>query len=580
VDDPLSSRLFVADRSNSDAAVLSAGSTAYVAHLALPFPPAAVADDPARGLVYFASDSGGVAAYFATNLTPAGTWNVSAPAIALNASFEGLVVDPASGAVVLLTPDLAPSGVSGAWVLTPSNGSTRFVPLGGAGAGALGDFPTAAAFDPLDGDVYVARTGGTVDVLNLTNGSVLASASVATRPSYLVFDAVPGIVVLADGVAGTLRLLNGSAPASVGAGVLSVPVGPDPEGLTVDPGLHQLVVSDYGSATLDAFSTVPEVGSLTVHVTIPTVGERPGVTAVDDVGRPVLLDALAGGGSGPVRFAYSGLPTGCFPANTSHLFCQPTGAGVFSPNVTVTDAASRTASAGTTLTVEPAPSVSATATPDPVDGPGATVNVTATIHGGVGPVQYAVGFGDGTAPVDGPATSNRFSVAHSYIKPGSYSATVSVTDSFGSTNATSVPIVIGVPLAGVASVGPVPLGGPTYNVTFSAQVSGGVGPYTFSWVFAGGVRVTGPASAENRSTTVETFDHTGPETVQVWLNDSANGSLRLYDNTTVLPPPVRLPPPNLFWLVVPPLLAAAVAVGAFLGWRTLRRRKNGEPPVP
>lgn len=579
VDDPSSARLFVAERSNSDVEVLDAATDGFLQRLALPFAPAALADDPARGVVYFASDTGEIASYFAGNGTPGGAWNLSAPTVALNGSLEGLAVDPSTGAVVLLVPDLGPSGTSGAWILTPGNGSSKFVALGMAGAGALGDYPTAVTFDPLDGDAYVARTAGAVDVLNLSTATVVANATVATGPTYLQFDTTTGSVVLADGAAGALRLLNGSSPGGLAAGVVTVPVGPDPTGLTLDPTVHQLVVSDYGSATLDAFSTAPEVGSLTVHITVPTVGEEPGVTTFDEVNRPVLLDALAGGGVGPLRFSYSGLPTGCLTGNTSHLFCLPTGAGTFSPNVTVTDAAGRVATAQTLLSVEPTPNVVVYATPNPVDGVGAPVTLHATVSG-IPPVQYAVDFGDGSVPVQGTTTVGQNSATHLYRAAGTFSATVSILDALGGTNSTTIQVEIGVPMTGNASVLPPPPGAPAFTLTLGAQVSGGIGPYTFSWAFASGSRNVGHNSSGNRSALVETFPHAGPERVEVWVNDSANGSLLLFDNTSIPPLPTHSSPPNVFWLVVPPIVGAAVVAAVLVGWRIRRRRQTRDRNDP
>ncbi|MCI4317804.1 MAG: PKD domain-containing protein [Thermoplasmata archaeon] len=579
VDDPSSTRLFVAERSNSDATVLDAATDSFLARFALPFAPAALADDPVRGIVYFASDAGGIASYFAGNRTAAGAWNLSRPSVALNATFEALAVDPSTGTVVLLVPDLGPSGVSGAWILSPRNGSSRFVALGAAGAGALGDYPTAVAVDPLDGAAYVALAGGSVEVLNLTSASVVANATVGTGPTYLLFDAATGSMVLADGAAGALRLLNGTSPGGVATGIVTVPIGPDPMGLTFDPAVNQLVVSDYGSGTLDAFSTVPEVGSLTVHITVPTVGEEPGVTEFAEVNRPVLLDALAGGGVGPLRFSYSGLPTGCLTGNTSHLFCQPTGAGTVSPNVTVTDAAGRMATAQTLLYVDPTPNVVVSATPNPVDGVGVQVTIHATLSG-IQPLEYSVDFGDGSVPDHATTVFAQNSATHVYRAAGTYSATVAIIDALGGTNSTTIQVDIGVPLAGNASVLPPPPGAPAFTVTLGAQVAGGIGPYTFSWGFADRSRNAVHTSSDNRSTLVQTFLHSGPEVVEVWVNDSANGSLLLFDNASILPLPTQSPPPNVSWLVVPPIVGAVVAVTVLVGWWVRRHRRARDPSEP
>jgi DNA-binding beta-propeller fold protein YncE len=569
VDDPSSATLWVADRGWSAASVLSAGSGAYLGSVALPFAPVAVADDATRGVVYFASDDGRVVAVNATDRSPADVWNVTVPTVPWNATFEAIAVDASTGDVIGITPDLGPTGSSDAWILDPQNGSSRLLPLGAAGAGAGGNYPTAVAFDPLDGEAYVASSSGTVYVVDPTNASVVTSGSVGTRLSYLAFDAGPKVVVAADGGAGELRLLNGTSPDGLTVGIVTVPVGPDPEGVAVDPTLDQVVVSDYGSATLDVFSTVPEVGSLTVHITIPTVGQLPGVTSADDVGRPVLFVALAGGGNGPLTFGYADLPTGCLSSNTSELFCQPTGAGAFEPTVTATDAAGVRAEAGTLLTVEPAPTLSASAIPDPVDEDRANVTIAVVVTGGLAPFQYAVGFGDGSPAVNGTTTGDGFVVEHPYHGPGTYAATISVIDEFSATASTTVPVVLAEPMTGSASV--VSLFGSTkpLTLTFEAQVTGGVAPYTFTWEFPGGTQSA--SSATNRSTVTETFDAAGPVSVGVWANDSARGSLLLFVNTTVPVPPATHAPASLLpWLAlaIGGGIVAAAAVVVLLRRRT------------
>ncbi|MCI4362475.1 MAG: PKD domain-containing protein, partial [Thermoplasmata archaeon] len=576
VDDPSSATLVVADEGWSEATVLAADTGAYLSNVSLPFAPVAVADDATHGVVYLASGRGQIASFYATNRSSAGDWNVTPPTLPWNGSLEALAVDSRSGSVILISPDLGPAGVSGAWILDPQNGSTRFVPLGPAGAGALGNYPTGVVYDPLDDDAYVATSNGVVDVVDPANATVVTSGPVGTRLSYLAFDPGRSLVLAADGGAGALRLVNGTSPADLTNGVLTVPVGPDPEGITVDAALDQVEVSDYGSATLDVFSPVPEVGSLTVHVTIPTVGELPGVTSVDDVGRPVLLDALAGGGTGPLTFAYAGLPTGCDSSNTSHLFCQPTGPGNFAPTVSVTDASGRIAEAGTLLTVEPAPILSATAAPDPVDQDRVNVTLVAEVTGGLGPFQYAVGFGDGSVPVNGTSPGDGFVVVHTFHGPGSYSATLSVTDALGATASTTVPVVLGQPMTGAASLVVPPGGNLPLTLSFAAEVTGGVSPYTFDWEFPGGPQSA--SSADNRSTVTETFGSPGRVSVEVWANDSAQGSLLLFVNATVPVPPSPPTPSVLPWLglAVGAGIVAAAVVGVVL--RRRRRSIDRSPP--
>lgn len=124
---------------------------------------------------------------------------------------------------------------------------------------------------------------------------------------------------------------------------------------------------------------------------------------------------------------------------------------------------------------------------------GVTVSVTcdraalrATVSEGFEPYTLAWDFGDaemredpGLAPEDFP-----FEVVHTYSAPGDYVLELLATDSTGATAETSETVVIDGPSVTLTSE-PFPplvtLESGEATVDFSAQVSGGPKPYTFSW---------------------------------------------------------------------------------------------------
>ena len=65
------------------------------------------------------------------------------------------------------------------------------------------------------------------------------------------------------------------------------------------------------------------------------------------VGSSAVFTVTASGGTPPLSYSYTGLPSGCQSASTSSLSCTPSQAGNYSVQVTVTDAAGRSV-AGTT----------------------------------------------------------------------------------------------------------------------------------------------------------------------------------------------------------------------------------------
>ncbi|MCI4322105.1 MAG: hypothetical protein L3K05_07365, partial [Thermoplasmata archaeon] len=303
--DPLSGRLFVADRGWNSSSVLSGAGGGYLAAIALPFAPVSVADDPTRGIVYFASADGRVVGFYASNLTESQHWNLTPPAAPWAGAIEGVAVDPSSGTVIDLLPDSAGSPSSHVWLLAPSNGSARST---GPIAGLLA---TAVAFDPRNGDAYVTGPTGGLEVVNLSTAAVTSGPNLGNSPSYVAFDPGRATVDVTESTGDRLAIVNASNSTIPLTGIPTVPTGPGPDGIVVVPGSEQLLVSNYGSGTLDAYSPLPEVGSLTPHLAIPTVGEVAAVLLEGEVGVPVFFDSLAGGGVPPLTFAYAGLPSGC-----------------------------------------------------------------------------------------------------------------------------------------------------------------------------------------------------------------------------------------------------------------------------
>src|SRR5438309_1677540 len=154
--------------------------------------------------------------------------------------------------------------------------------------------------------------------------------------------------------------------------------------------------------------------------------------ASPDAGQSVSFTASASGGTSPYNYSWSfgdgGTASGIA---VSHSF---TSSGSYTVTLRVTDSGSQTAQASKTVTVNPQLSGSFSYSPSsPL--PLQPVTFTATGSGGAQPYSYSWHFGDGT-------TANGQSVSHSYLLPGSYVVTLTITDANHQTFTTSQTIII------------------------------------------------------------------------------------------------------------------------------------------
>jgi PKD repeat protein len=133
-----------------------------------------------------------------------------------------------------------------------------------------------------------------------------------------------------------------------------------------------------------------------------------------------------------------------------------------------------------------------------------------SVAAGPGTLGFTWAFGDGTEATGAGAS-------HTYSAPGTYTATLRVTDSWGdqAVDAAGVDVTNGpaAPLALVSSPsvesGPAPL-----TVTFSAVASGGSGPpYTYAWEF-------GDGTGADTGNVTYTYDSVGTFTATITVHDA------------------------------------------------------------
>ena len=255
-------------------------------------------------------------------------------------------------------------------------------------------------------------------------------------------------------------------------GAYQVDVGPD-TGTEWPDGTSFTVTATLGSWSGSNTGIVS--GSLTqcdVTLNPPTlVADADASPTTIVVGETVNFYGSATGGATPYswnwNFGGDGTST---QQNPTHTFNT---AGTYNCILTVTDACSNTDTDNVVITVNPALSCDAGG---PYTGTICNpVQFTGTGVGGHPPYSYYWTFGDG-------GTSTLKDPTHQYANDGSYTATLTVTDSESDTAQDTAPVTISTP-ALIADAGGPYTGTICNPVTFSGSASGGCGPYTFSWDF-------------------------------------------------------------------------------------------------
>ncbi|CAG0931221.1 Collagenase ColH [Thermoflexales bacterium] len=162
--------------------------------------------------------------------------------------------------------------------------------------------------------------------------------------------------------------------------------------------------------------------------------------------------------------------------------------GAYTATVTATNG-SNTVVATTVATVFDTPITGLTATSDSPTRLGNGTSFTATTTGGSG-ITYAWAFGDGV-------TGSGATPVHTYVALGTYTATVTATNSLNSQTASTVVIVIDQPITDLNAVNdsPTRLGSVT---NFTATISGGTN-VTYQWNFGDGATSSGATAAHTYS---------------------------------------------------------------------------------
>ncbi len=340
--------------------------------------------------------------------------------------------------------------------------------------------PTMACTPDSSAIVYVTVADGN----GFTVSAVPVELSVFPDPAAGTLSASPASVDVGQTttISGTLTSPGGGMdtyawtglPGGVGCAsvdALSVSCTPSSAG-SYSIALNVTDVYGYTASSASLILVVdPALGPATIDASASTVS----------VGRAVFLTANVTGGTGEYTYTWSGLPTGCSPAGTAGLLCEPEVAGAFSVTVAVVDGngVSETSSP-LMLKVSADPAVGPlSASPVSVDVGQSTTITGSVTNVGSGTDSYVwtgLPGGSGCASVD------QLTLSCTPSSAGTFGVSLSVMDSNGYTSTSPTLVLLVDPALGTATVkasaSTVSVG---QTVLFSVSESGGSGEYTYAW---------------------------------------------------------------------------------------------------
>jgi PKD repeat protein len=282
-----------------------------------------------------------------------------------------------------------------------------------------------------------------------------------------------------------------------------------------------------------------------------------------EVSESLTFTATLAGGTAPYRATFdfgdgsSAVISGAGPTlSVTHVFAHN---GSFVALVNVTDAVGAMSTSNTvTLPVSAGPVISAKAVP-PAGDVGIPISFESTVVSpGAPPLMYAWEFGDRT-------NGTGANTSHAYTATGSYGVSVKATDADHGTATASIEVAVAADPTIAVATNPTSLTTGT-PATFYANVTGGTGPYSYSWRFGDGGVSAFPVPQHP-------FSNAGQFTVEVWVNDSVGGSTHGSLTVTVSSPSSSSSglssAPLWFWGAI-----AALAIVAVLGTVLLLRRRR------
>jgi PKD repeat protein len=239
-----------------------------------------------------------------------------------------------------------------------------------------------------------------------------------------------------------------------------------------------------------------------------------------DVGALIRFVAHFAGGTSPYSLNWSfGDGSGSRLSSPVHQYA---GIGLYTVSVEIGDSSGQATTSSTTLRVVTPLSVTPQILPDPAEV-GVAVSFLAQASSGSGGITTAWAYGDGSS-VDSVGL-------HMYASAASYSVQLWANDSGGEHIFDSLTLTVEPALERPQPI--VSSSAPTLGevVSFRANVTGGVSPYTLAWTFGDG------STAGDEAAPLHAYSSTGAFEVSLRVKDALGILASGYLNLTVGPPP-------------------------------------------
>lgn len=500
---PASGGLYVMNQGSSNIYVYSAN-LALLETIAMPAPTWA-AYDPASGVVYVESLGGGWGGSLVSVLlgaTPAtttlGGHNVQSIDVGQSVYAETTLYAVGTEAI-----------------------STSATVSPGSGLGCDPN-PTGPAQDGVISTACTAFSPGTYTIwLNITDND----SSYVQTYTTLTVDPAPAVTLSASDSGGIdlgqRFTLWGNATG--GSGVFSYVWHGLPPGCASND-TSTLSCTPTAVGTYSAYVSAVDSNGNQVVSSAVTITVNPALSAVTvsasplmlDVGQSLTVSASVHGGSGGYAYAWTSLPTGCQSTTEPTLTCEPDFPGSYSVGVSATDSLGATSlGSPVVVTVSPALSVTNLSVSKAILDLGSALILKATVTGGSGGLTYKW-----SGLTAGCSSSDNSSLTCSPTAAGTFWISLSATDSNGVTStAGPVSFTVNTPLGTPAVAETSTSVNTGQEVVFYAGVTGGSGPYQYSWSgLPAGCSGDDTASVSCFPTT------TGTSTVTVTVTDATGTS--------------------------------------------------------